>query len=75
MIDHVALKTKCYKALRGSVGDVQAEWFIHDIQIQKQDYTAWRQQHYDGMTDGDFQKAMHKHSDENPFIYDMAEEV
>ena len=75
MIDHIALKTKCYKALRESVGDIQAEWFIHDIQTQKQDYTAWRQQHYEGMKDSEFRDAVHKHSDESPFIYDKASEV
>ena len=75
MTDHVALRTKCYKALRDSVGDVQAEWFIHDIQTQKQDYTSWRQQHYDGMTDDAFREAVRKHSEESPFVYDKAIEI
>ena len=75
MIDHVALKTKCFQVLRDNVGDVEAEWFIHDIQTQKQDYTSWRQQHYDAMSDEEFREGVRQHSEKSPFVYKKAVEI
>ena len=75
MIDHVALKEKCFKVLLDNVGDVEMEWFIHDIQTQKQDYTKWRRDHYDSIADNNFDAAVRKHSNEHPFTYKKAVEI
>ena len=75
MIDHIALKEKCFQVLLDNVGDVETEWFIHVIQTQKQDYTKWRKEHYDNMSDDEFDSAVRNHSDENPFSYKKAVEV
>ena len=75
MVDHVALRDKCYKALQDTVGEVGMEWFIHDIQTRKQDYTEWQREHYDAIPDEEIRKGVRRNAEEHPFKYEKAVEV
>ncbi len=74
MIDRVSLKTKCLTLLRDHIGDIETEWFLHDIQTQKQDYTLWQRDYYDAISDDELKQAVQKHIKEHPFEYEKATE-
>ena len=75
MIDHVALRTKCFKVLQENVGEIETEWFIHDLQTQKQDYTAWQREHYDALSADEIREGIRRNAGEDPFVYEKAVEI
>ncbi len=75
MVDHVAFRDKCYKALQDSVGEIGMEWFIHDIQTRKQDYTEWQREHYDAIPDEEIRKGIRRNAEEHPLKYEKAVEI
>lgn len=65
--NNVALISKCMKALRTSVGVVDAERFLFLMRSEAFDYTKWQRDYFDAMSPDEIDKAVDRFSAENEF--------
>ena len=58
------------ECLQRNIGEVETEYFISVLLREQIDYTKWRQQYYDSISDEELEKDIEQYAKEHPKAFE-----